>query len=132
MRDAGRAVRDFIYIDDLAEALTLAGLLEGLPPVINIGAGKGYSLREVLDEIERQIDSRVDTVTSDSRIIDIPASVLDVSLASEVMNFVPAVSLSEGIRKTLRSHDGFWHCMDTKRDHELLESLWSKGAPWAV
>ena len=28
-------------------------------------------------------------------------------------------------------HDGFWHCMDTKRDHELLESLWSKGAPWS-
>ena len=28
-------------------------------------------------------------------------------------------------------HDGFWHCMDTKRDHELLESLWEKGAPWA-
>ena len=29
-------------------------------------------------------------------------------------------------------HDGFWHCMDTKRDHELLESLWEKGAPWAL
>jgi glucose-1-phosphate cytidylyltransferase len=29
-------------------------------------------------------------------------------------------------------HDGFWHCMDTKRDHELLESLWANGAPWAV
>ena len=28
-------------------------------------------------------------------------------------------------------HDGFWQCMDTKRDHELLESLWEKGAPWA-
>jgi glucose-1-phosphate cytidylyltransferase len=28
-------------------------------------------------------------------------------------------------------HEGFWHCMDTKRDHELLESLWVKGAPWA-
>ena len=28
-------------------------------------------------------------------------------------------------------HEGFWHCMDTKRDHELLESLWKKGAPWA-
>ncbi len=27
-------------------------------------------------------------------------------------------------------HHGFWHCMDTKRDHELLEALWSKGAPW--
>ena len=29
-------------------------------------------------------------------------------------------------------HDGFWHCMDTKRDHEMLESLWAKGAPWKV
>lgn len=28
-------------------------------------------------------------------------------------------------------HDGFWQCMDTKRDHQLLESLWEAGAPWA-
>jgi glucose-1-phosphate cytidylyltransferase len=28
-------------------------------------------------------------------------------------------------------HEGFWQCMDTKRDHELLEALWIKGAPWA-
>ena len=28
-------------------------------------------------------------------------------------------------------HQGFWKCMDTKRDHELLEKLWVKGnAPW--
>ena len=27
-------------------------------------------------------------------------------------------------------HEGFWQCMDTKRDLELLESLWAKGAPW--
>jgi glucose-1-phosphate cytidylyltransferase len=29
-------------------------------------------------------------------------------------------------------HEGFWHCMDTKRDFEMLQSLWAKGAPWAV
>lgn len=29
-------------------------------------------------------------------------------------------------------HDGFWHCMDTKRDHDLLESLWLNDAPWRV
>ena len=27
-------------------------------------------------------------------------------------------------------HFGFWQCMDTKRDHDLLEELWSKNAPW--
>lgn len=29
-------------------------------------------------------------------------------------------------------HDGFWQCMDTMRDKERLEALWSTGkAPWA-
>jgi len=29
-------------------------------------------------------------------------------------------------------HDGFWHCMDTKRDHEALENIWlNNHAPWA-
>jgi len=28
-------------------------------------------------------------------------------------------------------HDGFWHCMDTKRDQEMLEKIWKEGAPWA-
>ena len=28
-------------------------------------------------------------------------------------------------------HQGFWQCMDTKRDHELLEKLWvDNKAPW--
>ena len=28
-------------------------------------------------------------------------------------------------------HDGFWHCMDTKRDRDSLESLWkTNNAPW--
>lgn len=28
-------------------------------------------------------------------------------------------------------HKGFWQCMDTKRDHEMLEKLWAAGnAPW--
>jgi glucose-1-phosphate cytidylyltransferase len=27
-------------------------------------------------------------------------------------------------------HEGFWQCMDTKRDHDYLELMWSRGAPW--
>jgi len=29
-------------------------------------------------------------------------------------------------------HEGFWHCMDTKRDKDNLEEFYSKGAPWLV
>ncbi|MDB3990722.1 glucose-1-phosphate cytidylyltransferase [Gammaproteobacteria bacterium] len=31
------------------------------------------------------------------------------------------------------THDGFWHCMDTVRDKDLLEEIWQAGdAPWIV
>ncbi len=29
-------------------------------------------------------------------------------------------------------HEGFWQCMDTKRDHDLLEMLWESSSPWVV
>ena len=30
-------------------------------------------------------------------------------------------------------HDGFWNCMDTKRDFDLLESMWLEDkAPWKI
>jgi glucose-1-phosphate cytidylyltransferase len=29
-------------------------------------------------------------------------------------------------------HDGFWQCMDTVRDRDLLEELWRSSAPWRV
>ncbi len=30
-------------------------------------------------------------------------------------------------------HHGFWHCMDTKRDRDVLEELWNSGAaPWKI
>ena len=38
----------------------------------------------------------------------------------------------EGQLKAFK-HDGFWQCMDTIRDKELLEELWaSENAPWKV
>ena len=27
-------------------------------------------------------------------------------------------------------HDGYWQCMDTMRDRELLEDAWRQGGPW--
>ena len=39
---------------------------------------------------------------------------------------------AEGQLKTYR-HEGFWQCMDTVRDRDLLNQMWDAGnAPWAV
>ena len=104
LRDTGRAIRDFVYIDDVAEALTMAGLMDGLPSIINVATGKGHSLSEVLALIERHTGQAVKTRAVESRIVDIPSSVLDIGLARKVMNYDPRHELSDGIRITLGSH----------------------------
>jgi UDP-glucose 4-epimerase len=104
MRGEGKAIRDFIFIDDLAEAMALAGFLDNLPPVINIGTGIGSSLREVLDMMEQIIGRSVETISSDSRVVDIPASVMDIGLAKSRMNFMPVIGLRSGVSMTLRAH----------------------------
>lgn len=43
----------------------------------------------------------------------------------------PVERLVEDGQLVAYKHDGFWHCMDTLRDKETLEKMWSKGeAPW--
>jgi len=45
----------------------------------------------------------------------------------------PLERLAEDGQLAAYRHDGFWQCMDTLRDVQLLESLWRTGdAPWKV
>jgi len=45
----------------------------------------------------------------------------------------PLEALAEENQLSVYSHDGFWQPMDTLRDKNYLEELWSKGeAPWKV
>jgi UDP-glucose 4-epimerase len=101
LRDGGRMVRDFIYIDDAVEALVEAGVCDRLPLVLNIGAGKGYRLRDVVDQVEHLTGLNLPVADAPPRKIDIPASVLDVTLASKTLGFVPRISLREGVARTL-------------------------------
>ena len=45
----------------------------------------------------------------------------------------PLEKLAKNNQLTAYKHDGFWQCMDTKREKEKLESMWKSGkAPWKV
>ncbi|MGE4232430.1 MAG: glucose-1-phosphate cytidylyltransferase [Bacteriovoracia bacterium] len=44
----------------------------------------------------------------------------------------PMETLSQSGQLMMYSHHGFWQCMDTVRDLNLLRDLWQKGAPWKV
>lgn len=44
----------------------------------------------------------------------------------------PLVRLANDGQMSLYRHRGFWQCMDTQRDHDGLNKLWTSGeAPWA-
>ena len=45
----------------------------------------------------------------------------------------PLETISEMGELMSYKHEGYWQCMDTKRDHDHLEELWLSGsAPWSV
>lgn len=50
-----------------------------------------------------------------------------------VLERTPLVKLAEDGELKLFKHRGFWGCMDTQRDRDQLNQLWSTGqAPWAT
>jgi UDP-glucose 4-epimerase len=105
LRDSGRPVRDFIYIDDVSRALALVGVAEHVPPILNIGSGIGYSIRQVVELLEYISGKPVTMVSREMRKVDIPISVLDVSMARDSLGFEPMCSLREGMIKTLQYHN---------------------------
>lgn len=51
---------------------------------------------------------------------------------STVLEQEPLANLASQGKLGAYRHEGFWQCMDTKRDLEYLRELWVKGdAPWA-
>ena len=48
-----------------------------------------------------------------------------------VLEKTPLVKLAADSQLSIYKHTGFWHCMDSQRDYESLNSMWNmKQAPW--
>jgi UDP-glucose-4-epimerase GalE len=110
----GTCVRDYIHVDDLASAHTLA--LEKLEPgvsrVYNIGIGHGYSVREVIRTVEEVTGFSVPTREGPRRPGDPPALVADASAICHELGWAPLYTDLRAIIETAwrwhRSHpNGF-------------------------
>lgn len=103
----GSCVRDYIHVCDLADAHLLAlGQLEAGQTLgaMNLGVGRGYSVREVLAAAAQVVGSEVPFRAGERRAGDPPALVADSSRARAVLGFQPRRSeLTTLIEDTLRS-----------------------------
>jgi UDP-glucose 4-epimerase len=89
----GTGVRDYIHVSDLADAhvLILERMLTGpLPsPVFNCGYGRGYSVLDVLDAVERVVGVTMTRRFEPRRMGDPPALIADISRLQAVVNWQP-------------------------------------------
>ncbi len=93
----GTCIRDYIHVSDLAEAhvLGLDYLDSGDSVALNLGTGRGYSVKEVVSTIERVTGRKVPTQMAARRPGDPPSLVADPSRAEKLMNWKAKRSLEE-------------------------------------
>lgn len=96
----GEAVRDFVYVEDVAEAIALA---IGNPTdngTYNVGSGQGHTLNEVLALAQRVTSMEIKTLHKPARGGDVRGVVLDVSRIRTALGWQPHIDLEEGLRRT--------------------------------
>lgn len=99
----GTAVRDYVHVTDLGEAhrLGLEHLRNGGESIaLNLGTGRGYTVREVIQTVERVSGSPVPVVEAPRRPGDSERLVADPSRAQALLNWTPRHSSLEEIVRT--------------------------------
>lgn len=98
----GSAERDYIYIDDVVEAIVAAIDLTGRPrETVNVGTGISRSVIAIVRAIESAANLRFDVEWSPARPSDVPSIALDVTRARTVLGWEPRVDFTDGLRRTL-------------------------------
>jgi UDP-arabinose 4-epimerase len=104
----GTAIRDYIHVNDLADAhvLALGKLMTGAAALqLNLGTGRGHSVRAVIEEVERITGRRVAQRLSPRRAGDPAELVADARRANEVLGWRPSLSDLDTIVRTAAA----WH-----------------------
>jgi UDP-glucose 4-epimerase len=97
----GSVVRDFVYIDDVVDALLLAAETDSHHRIFNIGSGRGRSLLEVIAAIEDALQRPLEINWLPGRPSDVPVSVVAIGRAREALGWEPKVGFGEGLRGTI-------------------------------
>jgi UDP-glucose-4-epimerase GalE len=109
----GTAIRDYIHVNDLADAHIRAQkhLQKGGQSVaLNLGTGKGNSVREVIAAVERVSGKKVPVKEQPRRAGDPPALVANASKAFELLGWKPQYANID----TIVEHAWKWHTRNSR------------------
>ena len=98
----GKAKRELIYVDDLADACIFFMLKKTKETLINIGSGKDFTIKEYDNFIIKSLNLNIKIKFDKSKPDGTPRKLLDISLAKKY-GWFPKISLKEGFIKTYKS-----------------------------
>jgi GDP-L-fucose synthase len=97
----GNATREFLYVEDAAEAMVLAAEKYSKPDLVNLGSGEEISVRDLMEMIRAMVGAtgavRWDHTKPDGQ----PRRSLDTSRAAREFGWRAKTSLPAGLKKTI-------------------------------
>lgn len=99
----GTCIRDYIHVNDLAEAhiLGLEALINGEGSnIFNLGIGRGYSVKEVIDSVRRVTGLDIECEAAPKRSGDLAVLVADASKAAKHFGWRPCFMELDSIVKS--------------------------------
>ncbi len=94
----GGAVRDFAYSRDVAEGVISALYYGTRSAFVNLGSGKGYTIKELVETLSSFIGFKYEFDAS--KPAGFPKRVMDISLARELIHYNPTTTLQDGLKQT--------------------------------
>jgi GDP-L-fucose synthase len=103
----GSAVRDFVYSRDVAEGVLLALYHGTQGGFVNLGSGRGISIRELVETLRGFLEFNY--LFDATKPAGYPKRVMDITKAAETIHYQPTTPLKDGLRATW---DWFIHNRD--------------------
>lgn len=96
----GETSRDFTYVENVIEANLAACICTwpGNAEVINIGCGERITLNQLVENINKILQTNIMPVYENARVGDVKHSLADISKAKAILGYEPRVSVYEGLK----------------------------------
>jgi len=103
----GEQSRDFTFIDNVVEANLRACKTEGAPgEVFNIACGKRVTINELVERLNKILQTRIKSTYQSPRKGDVRHSLADISQARKTLHYSPEIGFDEGLEKTVQGFRG--------------------------
>jgi GDP-L-fucose synthase len=97
---SGAPVRDFVYVDDVADALLIALEKHHEERPVNVSSGKGVTIRELVELVRKVVGFDGEIVWDRTKPDGHMVKIFDVTRMRSVLGFEPKVGLEAGLKKT--------------------------------